>query len=132
MIFHCFVAICLVLECVGMNEGFLITPPQFSLRSGSFLLSYTMRTILSMFLLGNWVFRALICEAVIFHKIRSAGVHAGQLSRLHTQYYLGNNHHACSCDLHIPIMMSLIGFACDVNHVGMTSFMFAFHSHHAP
>ena len=68
MIFHCFVAICLVLECVGMNEGFLITPPQFSLRSGSFLLSYTMRTILSMFLLGNWVFKALICEAVIFLK----------------------------------------------------------------
>ena len=82
-----------------------------------------------MFSFAFWVIRALKCEVVIFPKFQSAGVPVRPFGYLDTPILII----ACApcsrvCDEHAQ--RDITRFASCVNHVTMTSPVFAFHSCH--
>ena len=82
-----------------------------------------------MFLFAFWVIRYLKCEAVIFPKFQSAGMPARPFEYLDAPILI-IAHAPCSRARDAHAQCDVTRFASCVNHVTMTSPVFAFHSCH--
>ena len=88
-----------------------------------------MGNMFGMFLFAFWVIRALKCEAVNFVKFESAGVPIRPFEYLYVPISI-IAHASCMHAHDAHAQRDITRFAYDVNHVTMTSPVFAFHSCH--
>ena len=109
-------------------RGSCLPHAKFSLQLLKFLLRYSMRIMFGM-LFAFWVFSTQKCETFIFAKFGLTFMHVSPLNYLDTQFCREHMCHTCT---HMSCMhnVTLLGFTYNVNHVIMTSPVFAFHSCH--
>ena len=131
LLFHHFLTICFVLECIEMNEGLLLTSSPILIVIGLVHIELCNENSSSHIPVANWLFRGLKCEAV-----RSRFLVMAQLACIPANLIiysmpelLSDICHACMHKSCIP-NTTLLEFMCDANHISMTSFGFTFDSHY--
>ena len=110
-------------------RGSCLPQAQFSLQYLKFSLRCTMENMFGMFSFAFWVIRALKCEAVNFLKFKSAGIPIRPFEYLSALILIiACVPCTCMCNMHAHYDVTRCTY--DVNHVTMTSLVFAFHSRH--
>ena len=118
-----------LLLCTKTRRGSRLPHAKFSLQYLKFSLRYTMGNMSGMFSFAFWVIRALKCEAVNFPKFKSAGGPIRPFEYLDAPILIITCV-PCMCAHYTHAQHDATRFACDANHVTMTSPEFAVHSCH--